>query len=147
MITPVEIDIITKLVIAAFLGGIVGFEREINNHPAGLRVHALLCIGSALFTLLTISSSTDVIVQPGIFGGIIMGIGFLAGGIVFRTDNKVHGLTIAAEMWVMAAVGIAVGVGMYYAAFATVLVVLVILVPLKKVEREEHLSKPLKRKK
>lgn len=144
MITPVEADIIIKLVIAAFLGGIVGFEREIHNHPAGLRVHALLCIGSALFTAISISYSATL--PLALAGGIVTGIGFLAAGIIFRSENKVHGLTTAAEMWVMAAVGIAVGVSMYYAAFAATLIILVVLVPLKRFEREEPIGRPGKRK-
>jgi putative Mg2+ transporter-C (MgtC) family protein len=137
MITALEVDIITKLVLAAFLGGAVGFERELHHHPAGIRTYALVCLGSALFTLLSILYSGDGLSPLYLAGGIVTGVGFIAAGIVFRADNSVHGLTTAAAIWVMASIGVAVGVGMYYAAVVTTVIIIVILGPLRKVEIEK----------
>ncbi|MBI4170872.1 MAG: MgtC/SapB family protein [Candidatus Aenigmarchaeota archaeon] len=143
MLTGFEVDLIIKLVIAAFLGGVVGFERYLHKRPGGLRTHALVSMGSALFTIV---SANFPIPTPLIAAGIVGGIGFLGAGTIFRSENKVHGLTTAAELWVLAAIGIAVGIGFFAAAVATTVIVIVILGPLKKFEHEEVQARKRKRR-
>jgi len=110
-----------RLVLAAILGGLIGIEREIRDKPAGLRTNILICVGSALF----MSLSTRVAQLLGgdptrIAAQIISGIGFLGAGAVLHSHGFVLGLTTAATIWVVAAVGMAVGSGMYLVAvFAT----------------------------
>jgi len=122
-----ETDIVLRLVLAAILGGVIGYEREIRKKPAGMRTHALVCMGSALFTLLTFSFTGPAVDSSRIAAAIVMGIGFLGAGTIFKADDKIHGLTTAAEMWVLAAVGIAVGSGLFVVAVAATLIALIIL--------------------
>jgi putative Mg2+ transporter-C (MgtC) family protein len=134
MIGPFEIEIIIKLVVAAVLGGLVGFEREVHRKPAGMRTHSLVCIGSALFTIMSISVTGA---EPSrIAAGIVTGIGFLGAGMIFTSQDKVRGLTTAAELWVLAAIGLGIGLGFYFASLVTTLIVIFILIPLKYVEKE-----------
>lgn len=99
-----------KLLLAGFLGGIVGYEREKNEHPAGLRTHILVCLGSALIVLISQSygASSD---PTRIAAQIVSGIGFLGAGTILRQGNMVRGLTTAASLWTVAGIGMAVGVG------------------------------------
>ncbi|HSE47584.1 MAG TPA: MgtC/SapB family protein [Terriglobales bacterium] len=119
---------ILRLVLAAVLGGVVGLERELKRKPAGLRTTMFLCIGSAMFTLLS-----DKLAQT--YGGdhtriaaqIIPGIGFIGAGAILHAKGSVTGLTTAASLFMIASIGMAVGGGLYLVAiFATVLVVLVL---------------------
>lgn len=136
-------EIITRLVLAAILGALIGIEREVRRKPAGLRTHALICMGAALFTIVSGNFEAD---PARIAAGIVTGIGFLAAGVIFRFENKVHGITTAAEIWALAAVGIAVGAGMYLAAVATTIIVLLLLVPGLALEKDvEQLEKKKKR--
>ena len=136
-------EILTRLVLAAVLGALIGVEREIRRKPAGLRTHALICMGAALFTVVSGNFEAD---PARIASGIVTGIGFLAAGVIFRFENKVHGITTAAEIWALAAVGIAVGAGMYLAAVATTIIVLLLLVPGLALEKDvEQLEKKRKR--
>ncbi len=133
-ISPVEIDIIVKILFAAFLGALIGFEREIHDKPAGLRTLSIVAVGSALFTL--VSQGFNGVADPSrIAAGIVTGIGFLGAGTIFRADNKVHGITTAAELWVVAALGIAVALGMFAVAFTTTVIVLAITIGGKLFER------------
>ena len=139
----VDSEIITRLVLAAILGALIGIEREIRRKPAGLRTHALICMGAALFTIVSGNFEAD---PARIAAGIVTGIGFLAAGVIFRFENKVHGITTAPEIWALAAVGIAVGAGMYLAAVATTIIVLLLLVPGLALEKDgEQLEKKRKR--
>jgi putative Mg2+ transporter-C (MgtC) family protein len=134
MIGPVETEIVIKLVVSAVLGGLVGFEREIHRKPAGMRTHSLVCMGSTLFTIMSVSLIGG---EPSrIAAGIVTGIGFLGAGMIFKSEDKVRGLTTAAELWVLAAIGLSVGLGYYFAALVTTLIVIFILIPLKYLEKE-----------
>ncbi len=124
-------EIITKLAIAAFLGTVIGAEREVHKKPAGVRTHILVCLGAALFTV--ISQLANV---PFIAAGVVTGIGFLGGGIIYHQRNKIIGLTTAAEIWALAAIGLTVGYGYYFAAFATAILILVVLFPLRVLEEK-----------
>ncbi len=133
-IGAMEMEIVIKLVVSAILGALVGFEREMHRKPAGLRTHSLVCIGSALFTIISINVIGG---EPSrIAAGIVTGIGFLGAGMIFKSEDRVRGLTTAAELWVLAAIGLAIGIGYYFAALVTTLVVIFILIPLKYVEKE-----------
>ena len=121
-----DTDILLRLVIAAIAGGIIGFERKKVNKPAGIRTLMLVSVGAALFTIVSVEAFTEG--DPSkIIAGIVTGIGFLGAGTIFRAENRVKGLTTAASMWAVAAIGIAVGLGEYVlTAVATVLVILIL---------------------
>ena len=124
MLPVAEGILILKICLAAVLGMIIGFERELHFKPAGLRTHALVCMGSALFAIISLSFTTDA---ARVAAGIVTGIGFLGAGAIFHKREGVSGLTTAADLWVVAAVGLAVGIGMYTAAIITTVLVFVIL--------------------
>jgi len=130
-ISPMEMDIILKLVIATGLGLLIGLEREINKSAAGLKTFSIVCMGSALFTVAALSTNVGSAVS-----GVISGIGFLGAATIFRSEDKVRGLTTAAVVWTTAAIGVAVGFGLYFAAAAVALLVLVILIPVEYVEKK-----------
>lgn len=117
-----------KLVLAALFGGIVGYEREVHDHPAGLRTHILVCMGSALITLVSLSFRPPVSDPSRIAAQIVSGIGFLGAGTILRQGSIVRGLTTAASLWTVSGIGMAVGVGgplfFMLAAAATLIVFL-----------------------
>lgn len=127
-----EIEIIIRLLIATFLGGLVGFEREIHGCAAGLRTHILVSIGSAVFMLtsLIMSYSYGHIgnVDPSrIAAGVVTGIGFLGAGAIIRYGYSIRGLTTAASIWAVSAIGLSAGAGMYLVSGTTTAVVVGIL--------------------
>ncbi len=135
--TP-EIDITIKLLVACLFGAFIGYSREKEKKAAGLRTHILVTLGAALFTLISIYFSKE---SPNsdatrIMSNIVVGIGFIgAGTIMQNAEGFVVGITTAASVWVSAAVGMAVGVGFYFAATLVTLIavfVLHILHPLEK---------------
>lgn len=121
--------IVARLLLAGFLGGLVGLERELRHKPAGLRTNILICFGAALFTIISYE-------MAGTVGGdhtriaaqIIPGIGFIGAGVVIRGRGGVAGITSAATIFVMASVGMAVGAGMLMTAVFATLILLVALV-------------------
>jgi putative Mg2+ transporter-C (MgtC) family protein len=129
-----------RLVLAAVLGGAIGVERELREREAGLRTHLLVSVGSALFTIVSaygfhafLTSGQSVVrADPTrIAAQIVTGIGFLGAGAIIRQGLSVRGLTTAATLWVVAAVGLACGAGYYSAAAITTALVLVALYPLR----------------
>ncbi|MBI5631732.1 MAG: MgtC/SapB family protein [Elusimicrobia bacterium] len=114
-----------KLLISLCLGGVIGLEREVSDKAAGLRTHILICLGATLFTVLSVrfyggSDPTRIAAQ------IVSGIGFLGAGAIMREGDRVTGLTTAATIWTVAAIGMGVGLGYHNeAAFATVLVLFI----------------------
>jgi len=129
-----------RVAVAAALGGAVGLERELRDREAGFRTHMLVSIGSALFTLVSAYGFRDFLTNGGsvvradptrIAAQIVTGIGFLGAGAIIRQGLSVRGLTTAATLWVVAAIGLASGAGYYSAAVITTLVVLVSLWPLR----------------
>jgi len=111
-------DILLPCILALIFGGLIGFQREKAERPAGLRTHALVCLGSTVFTLISylgFSSLYDV--DPSrIAAGIVTGIGFIGAGVIFRQGPLVRGVTTAASIWVVASVGMALGTKLYYLA-------------------------------
>lgn len=115
-----------KLILAVVLGGLVGWERERSHKPAGLRTHMLVCIGAALIT--TVSVGFFVEDYARIVSGIITGIGFIGAGTIIAQGTKgIHGLTTAATLWVVAAIGISIGVGWYLLSVIAAILIMLIL--------------------
>src|SRR5436853_1149546 len=143
-----EHQIILRLVVAAVLGSIVGIERERLNWVAGLRTHMLVCVGSALFMIVSFCGFADVLGQEHvgldpsrIAAQVVSGIGFLGAGTIVLRSKVVRGLTTAASLWTVAAVGLAVGGGLYVAAATTTGLIVVILAGLKPLERRLFLTR------
>jgi putative Mg2+ transporter-C (MgtC) family protein len=134
-----------RLALAAALGGAIGFERELRDREAGFRTHMVVCLGAALFTIVSAYGFTDFL-QTGdphvsfdpsrIAAQIVTGIGFLGAGAIIRQGSSVRGLTTAATLWVAAAIGLAVGAGFYTAAIFGTGVTLFALWPLRRVGYE-----------
>jgi putative Mg2+ transporter-C (MgtC) family protein len=131
---------LARLALAAALGGAIGFERELREREAGLRTHLLVCLGSALFTIVSaygfrdFLTSGDQVIRADptrIAAQIVTGIGFLGAGAIIRQGISVRGLTTAATLWVAAAIGIAAGAGYYSGAVLTTVVTLIALWPLR----------------
>lgn len=119
-------DLILRIVLAAAVGVIIGWEREKVNRPAGLRTYALVCVGSALFTILSIDAFGPA--DPArIAAQIITGIGFLGAGTIFRYQNKVLGLTTAAGLWAIAGVGMGFGAGYYFVTGVAAVIIFFLL--------------------
>ena len=101
-----------KIVIATLCGLIIGYERELKHKVAGIRTHILVCVGSCLYTVISILLGQTYHVDPTrIIGQIVTGIGFLGGGVIFTVDNKVNGVTSAAFIWLIASIGVIIGIG------------------------------------
>jgi putative Mg2+ transporter-C (MgtC) family protein len=141
-------EIMLRLFLSALLGSVIGFERERLDWAAGLRTHMLVCVGATLFMLVSafgfadVLSARNVILDPSrIAAQVVSGIGFLgAGTIIFRRE-VIRGLTTAASLWAVAAIGLSVGGGLYGAAISTTVLVLVILFGLKPIERRIFASR------
>lgn len=142
-----NLDIILRLVLAVVLGGMIGFEREAHNRPAGFRTHILVCVGSALIMIVSAYGfhgfDGDIYrVDPGrIASGVITGIGFLGAGTIIRQKGTIQGLTTAAGIWVVAGIGLAVGVGQYAGAVFATLLVFVSLFALNRLENLNILNR------
>jgi putative Mg2+ transporter-C (MgtC) family protein len=136
-----ELEIVLRLGLAAILGMAVGYERERQNQPAGLRTHTILAIGSCL--AMTISINIAMQFQPYVPNGdparlaaqVVSGIGFLGAGAILRYGTNVKRLTTATSLWTIAIVGLAVGAGHYFAAVATAVFLLAVLVLLNVLEK------------
>jgi putative Mg2+ transporter-C (MgtC) family protein len=135
-----SLEIVARVVLAAVLGGAIGLERELREREAGLRTHMLVAVGAALFTMVSAYAWSDwqfsnregLVFDPTrIAAQVVTGIGFLGAGAIIRQGLSVRGLTTAATLWVVAAIGMASGVGYYEAAFVTTALVLLSLWPLR----------------
>jgi putative Mg2+ transporter-C (MgtC) family protein len=107
--------LLPKLLVATICGAIVGYDREIKQKTAGMRTNILICVGCALFTAFSfyISNTNNNIDPTRIIGQIITGIGFLGAGVIMQHDDKIIGVTTAAFIWVVSAIGVLVGIGSY----------------------------------
>ncbi|QCT04225.1 MgtC/SapB transporter [Paenibacillus algicola] len=137
-----NVSIFFRLVLALVLGGMIGWERERSNHAAGLRTHILVCMGSSLIMLLSVYGFADFVdevnvrIDPArLATAVITGIGFLGAGTILFTGKSITGLTTAASIWVVGAIGLAVGAGFYFAAIVSTLLILVNLVVFNKLEQ------------
>ncbi len=120
---PVIVEEITKLVVAMFVGAVIGTEREYKSKAAGFRTVILITVGSTLFTIISNLISND----GRIASNIVTGIGFLGAGAIFREGMNVKGLTTATTIWISAAIGMAIGIGKYEFAFAALIIVMLVL--------------------
>jgi putative Mg2+ transporter-C (MgtC) family protein len=124
MQTALTLEVFLSLLLAVALGAVVGIEREKAHRPAGLRTHMLVCLGSCLFTIVSLGFSA----QPAqVAGGIVAGIGFIGAGTIWAEHDKVTGITTAASLWATAAIGLTIGIGDYPLAVAVTALVFIIL--------------------
>jgi putative Mg2+ transporter-C (MgtC) family protein len=134
-----DIQIIIRLILSVVLSGLIGLERQVHRRTAGLRTHILVSLGSCLI-MLTSQYVFDiykdkVALDPArIAAGVITGIGFLGAGTIIRERQEVKGLTTAASLWVVAGIGLAVGIGFYNAAVYTTVLALIVLFLLRYIE-------------
>jgi putative Mg2+ transporter-C (MgtC) family protein len=137
-----NLDVLERLLAAAVLGSIIGFERERLLWSAGIRTHMVVCVGSCLIMIVSafgfadsLSSSKSVVLDPSrVAAQVVSGIGFLGAGAILARGEIVRGLTTAASIWTVAAIGLAVGGGLYFAAGASTVVIIVILAGIKPLE-------------
>lgn len=131
--------IVFRLVLAAVLSGLIGFEREFHGRAAGFRTHILLCIGSTLVMLTSMHIFdiyySRVAVDPArIAAGVVTGIGFLGAGAIMHSRSSIKGLTTAASLWVVAGIGLGVGSGLYFASIVTTALTLIALMIFSHIE-------------
>ena len=129
------VDLLLRLVLGAVLGGVIGFNRELHHKPAGLRTHALVALGACTFTVMGLlltphGGMEDVSGVSRIVQGLVAGVGFVGGGVIMRGNSitDVQGLTTAASVLVVAALGAASGLGLWRTAIATAGLTMIILV-------------------
>jgi putative Mg2+ transporter-C (MgtC) family protein len=138
-----DLTVIINLLLSFILGGSVGWLREKEGKSAGLRTHILVCVGSALFMIISgemisLSGAAD----PGrIASGVVTGIGFIGAGCILQAGGGVKGITTAASIWITSAIGIAAGLGAYVAALASAIITIITLELLGKAERKIIKSK------
>ncbi len=133
---------VLSLILSVVFGAVVGLERELNGKAAGLRTNILICLGAAVFTILSRYMAADQDSLTRIAAGIVTGIGFLGAGAIIQDRGGVHGLTSAATIWVVASIGMACGAHYYALAILTTLVTIIVLLVLKAAEKPlEHYHK------
>lgn len=124
-----ESEVLIKLFVAMSLGALIGLERELRLSHAGIKTYSIVALGAALFTMMSVSVNTAIAT------GVITGVGFLGAGAIFRSNERVRGMTTAALIWIAAAVGMAVGYGYYYAAVTATFITYVVLIVVAYVEK------------
>ena len=137
-----QLQILYQLLLAIFLGGLIGLEREYKGKEAGLQTYSLVCLGAYLFTviaegLLCKFNGANISFDPSrIVQAIAVGVGFMGAGVIFREKAGVRGLTTAAGLWVSAAIGIAVGIKFYFLALCSTALVILLLWGFGRLERK-----------
>lgn len=124
--------LLTRILLVLFIGGLIGAEREFRSKSAGFRTMILICLGSFLFTTYSIhisGSSSDRIAS-----NIVTGIGFIGGGVIFKSDNRINGITTAATIWAVAALGMGIADGAYTSVLISTVVIIASLLLLTKLE-------------
>jgi len=126
-----------KLLLAMLCGGIIGFERELSHKAAGLRTNVLICMGATLYMIISrhISGGAPYSDPARLVAQVVAGIGFLGAGVILQARGSIHGLTTAATIFVVAAVGIGIGEGMFGLASVATILIMGVLVLLRQVER------------
>lgn len=140
-----QLDVATRMLVAAVFGAMIGLEREVHGHQAGVRTHMLVSLGSAVFTVLSIygfpqtpgAGSTD---PSRISAQIVTGIGFLGAGAIVKFGTNIRGLTTAASLWVVAAIGLSAGTGSYFVAAVGTALAMVSLWPVHRLVGRLELS-------
>jgi putative Mg2+ transporter-C (MgtC) family protein len=134
LVQDLRLELLFQLVLAVLLGGAIGVERELKGKPAGLRTNILICVGATLYTVLSAHMGHAQGDPTRIAGQIITGVGFIGAGTILHTRGAVTGLTSAATIWVVAAIGMALGGGAYIEALGTAALVMVVLTGLAPIE-------------
>lgn len=130
-----ELELAGRMAIGLVLGAVIGFERELHRQPAGFRTHSLVAVGSALFTIISAYGFAGPSVDPTrIAAQIVSGIGFIGAGTILQHRGSVRGLTTAASLWSVAAIGMAAGAGMLAIATVGTFLILVVLSVLDRIE-------------
>ena len=131
----VELQLAGRLALGLVLGAVIGFERELHRQPAGFRTHSLVALGAALFTIVSAYGFGGSLVDPTrIAAQIVSGIGFIGAGTILQYRGNIRGLTTAASLWSVAAIGMAAGAGLLVMAVIGMLLILVVLSLLDRVE-------------
>jgi putative Mg2+ transporter-C (MgtC) family protein len=130
-----RLELLVQLVLAVVLGGVIGLERELKGKPAGLRTNILISIGATLFTVLSMRMAAERGDPGRVAAQILAGVGFIGAGTILHTRGAVTGLTSAATIWVVAAIGMALGTGAYVEAVGTTILVMVVLTGLARIEK------------
>ncbi len=132
-------DLILKLILSAFIGGIIGLEREMAEKPAGVRTNSLICLGSTLIMIVSIYVHQNYGTQGAdparIAAHVVAGIGFIGAGVILQSRGSVRGLTTAATIWAVAGIGLAIGCGFYAAALISACIILVVLLIIGRIEK------------
>jgi len=132
LLPPDTSELVLRLLAAAVIGSGIGIDREVRGKPAGMRTHALVSLGAALCTIVVVrvapAGYEHVDAVSRVIQGIIAGVGFLGGGAILKSPESVHGLTTAASIWFVAALGIACGTGQWVAALVAVALALLVLI-------------------
>ena len=129
---PFNEEVLLRLALVVLVGGLIGAEREYYSKSAGFRTMILICLGSYLYT--TISLSVSDISPDRIASNIVTGIGFLGAGVIFKTENRVNGITTAATIWAVAALGMGIADGHYWLVLVTTAIILGALLLLTRLE-------------
>ena len=130
-----QLDLALRLAAGLVLGAVIGFERELQRQPAGFRTHSLVALGAALFTVVSAFGFAGDAVDPTrIAAQIVSGIGFIGAGTILQYKGNIRGLTTAASLWSVAAIGTAAGAGLYFVAVIGTVLILVVLSILDRVE-------------
>lgn len=144
-------EILIRLAIAVFAGGIIGYEREYKNRPAGLRTHILVCIGACVISLIQVNMNEEIIRRAlsdprlaeilradygRLSAQVISGIGFLGAGTIIHTKGSIKGLTTAATLWLVACLGISIGYGYYLISISALFICVIVLISLKKFQKK-----------
>ncbi|GIM30687.1 methyltransferase [Clostridium polyendosporum] len=152
-------DVVLRLFLAVLIGGMVGYEREFKHRPAGFRTHMLVCIGAAIISMIQVQMVDEIIsfienngsmsnilnTDYGRLGAqVISGIGFLGAGTIIHEKGSIKGLTTAASLWVVACVGLAIGLGYYILSVLSGISVVLVLVSMKKLEDRIVRNKSIK---
>lgn len=141
-----DVELILRILVGTLLGGVIGYERDIHGRPAGLRTHALVALASATFMVVSTQLAYYQHYLPGdltevdgsrIAASVVSGIGFLAGGAILRTGISVQGLTTAAGLWLVAAIGLCAGGGMYLESVAVTVTGVTVLTILRRFEDKD----------
>ncbi len=131
-----QLELTLRLVVALLLGAGIGWERELQRMPAGFRTHALVSLGAAIFTVVSAYAFTGPLSDPTrIAAQVVSGVGFLGGGAILHYGGTVRGLTTAASLWAVAAVGMAAGAGLFVVATVSAVLVVVALEVFQRIER------------
>jgi putative Mg2+ transporter-C (MgtC) family protein len=136
-----ELELVGRLILAAFLGFVIGLERELAGQPAGERTHALASLGAATFAVIS------ALAFPGgdtarVAAGVVTGLGFLGAGMILKEERQeIHGLTTAAGIWAVGAIGLAIGAGMYLLGIASAVLVGLILASERVLRIDQRLAR------